>query len=45
MLNHSRATIGICYIQTLLVHSNTTIKMYMQIPVNNFKSIRNPLDL
>ncbi len=34
------------YIQTLLGHSSTkTTEIYTQVAVNNFKFIKNPLDL
>lgn len=52
MLRHSFAThllesgTDIRYIQTLLGHSSTkTTEIYTQVAINNFKSIRNPLDL
>ncbi|QKX07637.1 tyrosine-type recombinase/integrase [Aquimarina sp. TRL1] len=52
MLRHSFAThlledgTDIRYIQTLLGHSSTkTTKIHTQVALNNFKSIRNPLDL
>ena len=52
MLRHSFAThlledgTDIRYIQTLLGHNSTkTTEIYTQVALNNFKSIRNPLDL
>ncbi len=52
MLRHSFAThllengTDIRYIQTLLGHSSTkTTEIYTQVAINNFKSIKNPLDL
>ncbi len=52
MLRHSFAThllengTDIRYIQSLLGHSSTkTTEIYTQVAVNNFKSIKNPLDL
>ena len=52
MLRHSFAThllesgTDLRYIQTLLGHSSTkTTEIYTQVAVNNFKLIKNPLDL
>ncbi|PKV51563.1 site-specific recombinase XerD [Aquimarina sp. MAR_2010_214] len=52
MLRHSFAThllengTDLRYIQTLLGHGSTkTTEIYTQVAINNFKSIKNPLDL
>lgn len=52
ILRHSFAThllesgTDLRYIQTLLGHSSTkTTEIYTQVAVNNFKLIKNPLDL